>query len=185
MTETQTRDETKATRASVIATIAGKIGHKDFPTGDRAALRRLDPENPSYGGLAVVLRVMRNAGAKIDGIGDDHLARWVLLVHAMSLMSAPDRSPHAKGDSGGVLHEAGYSEARLMRLLEARGTTRDGLLIRLARFLAAKNLRIDWTGLARLVLDDEDGEGAERTRLALARGYYAAEARENKSENGE
>ena len=167
-------------REGRIASIASQIGRSDFSTGDRAALRRLDPDRPNYAGLAVVLRVMRNAGIKIDELGTRRLGRWTLLIHAMALMSGPGKSPHVqgKGRSGGVLHAGFYSESRLMRLLEARGTTRDDLIRRLARFLAAKGLAIDWVALAPLILDDEDGEDAERARLRIARDYYAAEARD-------
>lgn len=170
-------------RQKLIASIANQLGADHYPTGERAALKRMDPDDPSPGAYAAAVRRLLNAGADSEVKNDSRLKRWTLLIHAMALMSGPGRAPHGWGEpnaAGGVMFDSGYSEARLRRLLEARGKTFDDLLSRMARFLAAKQAAVNWGDLAPLVLDPEDSERAEQARLNLMRQFLTREARSDR-----
>lgn len=160
-------------RSAIIGALAGCLARDGFPRGDLAALRRLDamaPEAPAFWRL--LLGVMGEAGLP----GDKVLRRWALICKGMALMA-----PHhfsAETTVGHALSAAGYHESRLARLLNARGAQFPPLVIRLCRQLGAKAQPLDWRSLGRLILlEGYDDEKAEDIRLAIARHYYAAEAR--------
>jgi len=169
-------------RQKIIASIATQLGADHYPTGERAALKRMDPDDPSPGAYAAAVRLLLNAGADAEVKNDARLKRWVRLLHGMALMSGPGHAPYGWRDehaAGRVMFESGYSEDRLRRLLEARGKTFDDLLSRMARFLAAKRGVIDWGDLAPLVLDRKDSDRAEKARLNLMRQFLTQEARQS------
>lgn len=169
---------TKKRRDDLIFQIGSRLGELHFPTGDRAALRRYEPRHNTRG-ETVALRLLIEAGGEEEWASKDikiAVERWAWLLHCMALMSGPDRKPHDRGkDPGAVLHTIGYSEARLGRLLDARGDTFDDLLARTCRMVAARGETIDWTRVAPLVLA-ENGDVAERARLRIAASYYKAQA---------
>jgi len=174
---------TAASRQKIIASIAGQLGADHYPTGERAVLKRMDPDDPSPGAYAAAVRLLLNAGADAEVKNDARLERWVRLLHGMALTSGPGHAPHGWRDehaAGGVMFDSGYSEDRLRRLLEARGKTFDDLLSRMARFLAAKQGTVNWGDLAPLVLDPEDSERAEQARLNLMRQFLMREARQER-----
>ena len=85
-------------------------------------------------------------------------------------------APHAHRPDqpfGQVLGEAGYSEARLERLLASSGNTRRLLLLRAARFLAARTLPCNWCDGARLLLT-RDPEKREAVHRGIAKDFYSA-----------
>jgi len=172
-------------RNQIIARISGQLGADRFPTGERAALKRMAPDEPSPGALAAAMRLLLEAGAGREICDDARLKRWVLLIHGMALTSGPGRAPHGWADgnaAGRVMFQAGYSEDRLRRLLEARRSTFDGLMSRMARFMASKNAVINWGDLAPLVLDPPESDWAENARLNLVRQFLGAEAQAERAE---
>lgn len=174
-------------RQKIMAFVTGQLGAAYFPTGERAALKRMDPDRPSPGAYAAAVRLLLNAGADAEVKNDARLERWVRLLHAMALMSGPGHVPHGwreENAAGRVMFDSGYSDDRLRRLLEARGKTFDELLSRMARFLAAKRAVIDWGDFASLVLDGQESDSAERARLNLMRQFLTREAR-NAGKNGQ
>lgn len=169
---------TKSSVRSVVARAAAHLGKTDFPMGERAALRRLDPEHPG-GRIAAVCRLLALCGWDVGGTPTDILSRWALILHALALMSAPGRDPHdPRASAGGAIAESGLSEARFTRLLTARGLAFRDHVPRIARFLAAKGQRLDCRPLAELVFaHDRNEQKAEEIRLRLATQYYAALSR--------
>jgi len=179
----QAQSASAPSRKDVLKAISRSLGADHYPTGERAALKRMDPDKPSPGAYAAAVRLLLNADADSEVKNDARLKRWTLLIHAMALMSGPDRAPHGWAEhhaAGGVMFDSGYSEDRLRRLLEARGKTFDDLLSRMARFLAAKQGTVNWGDLAPLVLDPEDSERAEQARLNLMRQFLMREARQER-----
>lgn len=73
--------------------------------------------------------------------------------------------------AGRVLADAGYAESRLERLLSAEDETLKTLLLRTARFLAAKGAPVNWVDFARLLLT-RDPDKREDARLRIARDFY-------------
>jgi CRISPR system Cascade subunit CasB len=162
----------------IVARVAGQLGRAEFSTGERAALRRLDPDNPRAG-IGTACRLLHLAGFDVVAASSDQLKRWTLALHAMALMSGPGVDPHDPSKrAGSAFAEAGLSEQRFTRLLCASGPAFREQIPRLARFLAAKGQRLDWEPIARLVLcEGRDEQTAEEIRLRLAAQYYAARAK--------
>jgi CRISPR system Cascade subunit CasB len=75
---------------------------------------------------------------------------------------------------GAALASAGFKDARLARLLNARGDQFEALAVRAARFIAAKGQPADWVQYATLVLAGPENEAGEKIRLQIARDFYAA-----------
>ena len=89
---------------ATVARIAGLISSDRFATGDRAALRRMAPEQPPP-------LVFYRLGVRYLPEGWEHtMDDWVTLVAALAIM-APNafRPDHGLGQA---LAEATYSEAR-------------------------------------------------------------------------
>lgn len=151
---------------SVIGRIAQVISSDRFPTGDRAALRRMTPGQPLP--LVFYRFALQHLPEGWDH-SEERVLDWVTLVAGIALMS-----PNAhRGDRplGKVLAETGYSEARLERLLAAEGNVRRILLLRAARFLAAKGSPCNWVDAAQLLLT-RDPQKREQVNRRVARDFY-------------
>lgn len=147
-----------------IARIARIIGSSDFPTGDRAALRRMVPGQP------VPMAFYRFALRHLPESWESRLTDWMTVVAGMAIMHPSIHRPDV--GLGAALAEAGYSEARLERLLASEGDTRRSLLLRAARFAGAKGFAFNWTDGAQLLLTT-DGEKRERLHRRIARDFYS------------
>jgi CRISPR system Cascade subunit CasB len=149
--------------------LAGKLARvicsDDFPTGDRAALRRMTPgDDPPLQFYRFFFR----------RLGDDHLddlEQWKTICAGIAIMAPHAHNPNI--NAGRALAEAGYSEQRLERLLAAKDETRDTLLLRAARFLAAKGGAVNWGDFAWLIMAKSDGQ-VEKAKRKIAMGFYRA-----------
>ena len=151
------------TLASVVARLAALIGSEGLPTGDRAALRRMVPgQPPPLAFHRVAIRMLAEGWERHE---DD----WVAILAGIALMSPGAHRPGA--GVGTALADAGFSEARLERLLSAEGQVRRLLLLRAARFLAAKGYPCDWAGAAALLLT-RDPERRDALHRRIARDFY-------------
>ena len=152
------------TLAHTMAHIAGILGSEHFPTGERAALRRMSPGQPPP------LYFYRFALRHLPENWERNEPDWITLTAGIALMA-----PHAHQPGRGLgtaLGEAGYSEARLERLLQSEGDTRRILFLRAVRFLAAKAQPFDWLGAAHLLLT-RDSDKREAVHRRIARDFYA------------
>lgn len=157
-----------------------------LPTRVSAPLRRGAPEQWSRH-LAELLPVLLRGGLPEAALQDEDLVRrWAVLVHLVAVLSGTtnDRAHDDRRRTGAALHAAGYSEARLSKLLIARGDGLRDQVARLARFLRAKGaMPLDLRPLAALVLEEGRYEpGAETARLNIARSYYGAADRAAREE---
>lgn len=166
--------EGTTTIGSLVNTVAGLLRHSPALTqGDLAALRRMDPRRPPAAffkiqGLALDLHLPGEAARRMDSE-----TRWAVVVLGLARLGDLHQ---AEQRLGYALVEAGYSELRFARLLQADADQLVDELPLLARFLAAKGVTADWSAAARLMLsagraDEED------MRRHLARDYYGALAR--------
>ena len=166
----------------ITARLAAAVAREDFPRGDLAALRRMDPDAPD---AAVFWRLL----AEHDLQGNPAVEnKWGLILHGIALMTdtSQNRSAHFGNMPVGrvlflgdeELREKGFfSETRLNRLLTARGPMMRTLLARMFRMLGT-TCPFDWREMARLILYDGYREDrAENARRNIARAYYAAERR--------
>lgn len=151
------------TLAQTIGQLASLIAADHFSTGERAALKRLDPAGPPS------LPFYRFAFRYLPENWEWQQLAWMTLIAGIALMCPNPHNP--KRPLGLVLAEAGYSEKRLERLLAAEGETLHTLLLRAVRFLAAKGEAVNWMDFARLLLAT-DPDKREEARLHIARDFY-------------
>ena len=157
---------------------------------DRVALARLDPEAEELTTAQIAALTHAAERAKLDTIHWS-LDRWrrAFIAYGIAL-AGHDRGAESGGigaNLGRQLATAGVSEARVTRLLDARGTVFFQLLRRVLRLLASKSVKPNWVQLARLVLnegarDDKGRRIAEKTRLDIAHGFFSAMPSESRDE---
>ncbi|RME48230.1 MAG: type I-E CRISPR-associated protein Cse2/CasB [Chloroflexi bacterium] len=150
--------------ARTIAHVAGTLGSEHFPTGERAALRRMSPGQPPP------IYFYRFALRHLPETWERDEADWITLTAGIALM-VPNAYRPGLG-LGTALGEAGFNEGRLERLLQSEGETRRILFLRAVRFLAAKTQPFDWLDGARLLLTRHTSK-LERVHRQIARDFYA------------
>ncbi|WP_250500125.1 type I-E CRISPR-associated protein Cse2/CasB [Caballeronia sp. GAWG1-5s-s] len=158
---------------------------------DRVALARLDPEAEELTTAQTAALTHAAERAKLDTIhwSLDRWRRWAFIAYGIAL-AGHDRGAENGGlgaNFGRQLATAGVSEARVTRLLDARGTVFFQLLRRVLRLLASKSVKPNWVQLARLVLnegarDDKGRRIAEKTRLDIAHAFFAAKPSESRDD---
>ncbi len=163
--------------------------------GDLAELRRMDPDHPD---AAAFWRLL----ASRDLLGNPVVeSKWALILHGIALMTPTtggdghERTAHdgsvPVGQAlflGGEAQrkQAFYSEARLNRLLTARGPMLRDLLARMFRMLATSGASFDWREMAWFILNEGYNEDkAEQGRRSIARGYYQAERRSSQQSDSQ
>ncbi len=157
--------------SALIARLAGELGRDDFPTGDHAALRRMDPRAPGRSAIALHKLMVKT------GVAEQGQRRWALVIHCLALA----RGRHKNGReaprfrAGAVLQQINVSEQRLNQLLAADEEVLFDLLPALARRLDSNGAAIDWTELALLILQTASDK-ADNVRLAIAGAYARAAA---------
>ena len=200
MTSTQTdeaatqpaQERRPANWGNIAVTLARTLASADFPRGDLAELRRMDPDAPD---AAVVWRLLARYGL----LGSPQVEnKWALILHGIALMT-----PTATGDGAGRSAHDGavpvgraiffggdsqrssgyYSESRLNRLLTARGPILRRLLARMFRMVAAAGQPFNWREMAAFILNEGyNEEAAELARRRIAREYYRTERQNTPSE---
>ena len=176
------------TWAGIAYGFAAQIASRKFRRGDLAHLRRMDPDAPD---TAACWRLM----AERELVGNPAWeAKWALILHGIALMTRTSggetagRLAHDRripvgqalylGGDPGRLGVGFYREARLNRLLTARGPMLRMLLARMFRMMAAADQPFNWGEMAQFILyDGHDEEQAERARRRIASDYYQAERR--------
>jgi CRISPR system Cascade subunit CasB len=162
LTPTEAADATLGLKQAV-GRIAHIIGAADFPTGERANLKRQDPNRPPS------LTFYRFAFRYLPEGWERKKAAWMTLITGIALMGTGAHRPDRP--VGQALAENRYAESRLERLLAAEGATLHTLLLRAVRFLAAKNEGCNWADWADLLLTSNDTE-KEKVRRKFAKSYY-------------
>lgn len=95
----------------------------------------------------------------------DDLRKWRLIIQCIAIAGHSKETP-----LGHTLDRAGYSEARLKRLLEADDDLLPGILRRTARQLKSSGHAGNWN-IIRRILFDYKGDGDD-ARLELAQQYF-------------
>ena len=140
----------------------GKAGAR----GDLASLRRLDRNEPASPAFYRILA--RHAPARQQP--DD----WRALALILGIMALnPDAL--ASASLGRTLADAGVSEARVQRLLAARGDAFRDLALRTARVLAGRGT-LPYREFGLLVLARSEAF-AEEIRMRIARDYWGSQSR--------
>jgi len=163
---------TDPTGASALATEIGKLvrvieadhaGSNGLSTGEKAALRRLDPACVDGRHQVALARALHAIGK--DGVRGPERADWTLIVNAVALgLHGGHHNP--KRPLGAALAEVDGENAtskRLDQLLTADRHTLDDLMPRVARRLAAKNQTANWSDAAWLILTAAPDHSAHNT----------------------
>ena len=156
---------------TIVQRIAGGFASLDFPRGDLAELRRMNPDNPA---APVFWRIMAQHNLPDTAWG---VSRWALIIHGIALMTPTANAKIPVGRAiflgGSLQRDTGfYSQARLERLLKSEGTIFRALLGRLFKMLASAKQPLDWEEMAALIIDDNDA-----ARYKIASDYYRSAPR--------
>jgi hypothetical protein len=144
--------------------IGRHLAREDYPAGQLASLRRLQPDRRE--GAAFWLLLSEHAATALD---DERAERALALtVNGMAIAHPFHRSPERRS-LGFAMAEAEISEARLLRLLRTDAEALPGEVRRLARLMAAKGDagRFDWFDVFALAYWPNDA-----TRRRIAKDYY-------------
>lgn len=131
--------------------------------GDLAELRRMDPERPDAPAFFRMLVQHR------PHAGPDFARRCARLVRLLALCPEALQA----GSLGEAMAKHGISEARVQKLLAARGEALAVQIALIARRLTQKRA-LPYRELGELLLWDDDGDAADRARLKIARDYFSA-----------
>lgn len=138
-------------------------------TGEMAELRRISPEKPYTPALWRVL-ISFGLDETFYGQQAEHERKWATLLMAMA--HGPDLHDY-NVSLGRALAEAEWSELRFAQLMRSTGKTLDVHLRRVAQFLSAKDQKINWVEVQKLLFFQE-GKMADEIRLSISRDYYRA-----------
>jgi CRISPR type I-E-associated protein CasB/Cse2 len=146
--------------SGLIAGLAKRLS--TMGTGPRAELRRLRADGDDRWRAATFYQLYAERIAPDYAGGAEHERAWAMILSGMA------RLDHRPGHrAGAVLAEHGFAPLRFVRLLDADADHLDAELRAVISFLAAKGAKVDWTGLADLVLSHaSDRRDAVRRRLA-------------------
>ena len=142
--------------------------YEKLGNGEQAELRRGLPSEPFW-------RMLSHIGR--DDPYKDDLPKWRILIQCVAIAG------YSSVPFGVALKEAGYSKARLKRLLEADDEQLPTLLRRTAKQLRSADQKANWNTIRRLLFDYE-GE-AEEMRLQIAQEYYTYDTDSNQDDNSD
>lgn len=166
--------QTQGFTATAIARLAVLLRSGALSTGDVAALRRMDPRHPPLAFFKVEVlmfgRVRENEAGPV-GLS----TRWAAITTGLAILGDGHRDARQDRSCalGRALGECGFTELRFSRLLQADADRLVDELPMLARYIAAKSVKVDWLGAARLMLS-ADTQREQSVRRQLARDFFAA-----------
>lgn len=143
-----------------------------FSAGDLAQLRRLDPRRGHTTADATFWRITTRflePEGFLRGDDDTELRQWMAILQGLATVDELHRNNGPR--LGQALALAGISEARLNRLLQARGEALLAQIRPLPHQLRSQAQSVDWAGVARLVLSD-GSPTADKIRQIIASDYY-------------
>lgn len=171
--QAQTQARVPDALSSVIHTIARSMRHQTISSGDLAALRRLQPDEPGDAAFWKILTSVIEPAGLLPNSGPlrDMVERqWAVLLNALAIAGGQHASDVRLGSA---LADAELSELRFVRLMRARGSALENEVRAIARVLASKALSANWVEVTQLLRHQEDN-GSERWRRRIARDYYRA-----------
>ena len=150
--------------ASLIGRLAGRIAN--LGTGPRAELRRLRADAADRWRSAAFYRIYADCIAPEHAGNDEHQRRWAMILAGLAHLDH-----HGGRNPGETMAENGFSERRLVRLLDADPDHLATDLRAAVAFLASKGASANWIDLADLVLSC-GGERHDAVRRRFAAAYY-------------
>ena len=133
--------------------------------GALADLRRMEPDKSLPSAFWTI------AAKSEPGANESRLRRMARVLQMLAFR--PDGLDSGRRKLGAALEAAGVSEARVQKLMTARGPALNDQVIRIARRLANSG-KLPYRELADLLLaENHDSPAVETIRLEIARGYWA------------
>lgn len=172
--------EAPVTLPEVIGKIAASMQGDRMSTGDLAALRRVDPQKPYSPALWKVLgraSVQNSFYAPPRHNPDEREMQWAALLMGMAITSGLHNPAIPFGKA---MADAGWSDLRFERLMRQQGEDLFNAVRQLASYLSSKSAAGNWTQMAQLLFHQE-GPQAEKVRRQIARDYYGAVFKNEKS----
>lgn len=155
--------------ASLIGALAKRLAH--LGNGPCAELRRLRADADDRWRSATFYRIYADTIAPQHTGTEQHESQWAMILAGLA------RLPHQSGKNvGATLAEHGFSERRVVRLLDADDDHLPTELRATVSFLTAKGSAVNWISLADLVLSN----GTDRrddVRRKIAAAYYRSLAK--------
>ena len=162
------------TPVALTATIAGVLHQEHFPSGERAALKRMKPSGRAP--VAYHRFLMHTVPEALHS--PLYEPCWRTLIAGIALQPA---HPHDANQSlGQALTRIDFSEDRLERLLASDGSVLHTLVLRLARRLAVQHQKTNWNDLSRLLFAYNE-EARERINTRIARDFYRVSKQTSKT----
>lgn len=152
--------------ASLIGRLSTAI--RRLTPGPRAELRRLRTDAGDFWRAAAFHRLYLSIIAPDHDGGPEQQRRWAMILSGLA------RLDHQSGPNiGATLAEHGFSERRLVRLLDADDDHLASELRSAVAFLAGKGASANWINLADLVLScHSEHPNHDKIRRDIASAYY-------------
>lgn len=145
-------------------------------SGDRAELRRWRPDRKVRAAAFWRFYIKHHTPEEDGPLRTKDVQIWAVLFAALAQTGHLQNGPSL----GRALGECDFSEARLIRLLDApEGPSRQDAVLKTAGFLVAKHQKFRAHDLAWLILFT-DPEKLEKLRLQIARDFYGQQAKNKK-----
>ena len=163
----------KGSIQETVATLQVQLRHSDSAT--LAALRRADPAAPPMEFYRLSVRVLDDI---LPGDGRDRSkieTQWLLIMSSM----ARSFDLWSRVDLGQAMARAKVAEARVVKLLEARGNGLADILRTIVHQLVQKGQSFDPVDIAKLVLS-EGSDTEKDIRRKIARNFYRHQNAETK-----
>jgi CRISPR system Cascade subunit CasB len=153
---------------------------KGAAKADYVALNRLDADavTLTVQQISALTRALQRAGIDSAHLSVERWRRWAVIAHGIALTihcAADEKTPYL----GQQLESAGVSEARVTRLLNARGDAFFQALPRVLRLMSSRGVKPNWTEFGQLILNEGARHPAgiriaEATRLRIVDKFVKA-----------
>jgi CRISPR system Cascade subunit CasB len=149
--------------------------------GDYFAVARLDPMAAALSAqqIAALTRALLRAKVDCEHLNLMRWKRWAHIAHGIAL--TVDCANDNAASLGKQFAIAGVSEARVVRLMNARGDAFFQALPRMVHLMASRKVAPEWTQLGALILnegarDPASVRRADAMRVKIVRDYARAKA---------
>ena len=159
-----------------IAGMAADMARESYPSGDLAALRRLDVERRDASAFWLLLA--KHASNVFDNEAGERA--FAIVANGMAI-TFPFHRPNGRRSLGAAMADCGVTEGRLLRLLRSRSDQLPSEVRRLARLMASRgeDARFDWHDIFALAFYRKN---AEAVRRQIAKSYYRQQYHLQKAE---
>ncbi|MEM9292740.1 MAG: type I-E CRISPR-associated protein Cse2/CasB [Acidobacteriota bacterium] len=169
----------------MVQALAKKFRSNAYSPGELAELRRLDfrqgftSAGPAF--WRVVTQELEPQGHVSEWAQEEVLRRWMVILQGLASL---DELCAEKPSLGAALAQANVSEARVTRLLTARGDALLSQVRPLAHQLRSQAQQVNWAPMAQLLFSEGRRSGDE-IRQKIARDFYRQQYRDGEQGDGD